>query len=117
MADRAGDCSTEFKLSFGDFPISEAVDEVIVHHPDCLHVCINNGGTHEEQEFGRETPLARIKTASVEKFKLSRVKQVSEATVDKYLSVFNAFFNWCEGSSPTCGAFLVFNNLQIWTVQ
>jgi integrase len=24
------------------------------------------------------------------------VKQVSEATVDKYLSVFNAFFNWCD---------------------
>jgi len=49
-----------------------------------------------EQEFGRESPLARIKTAAVEKFKLSRVKQVSEATVDKYLSVFNAFFNWCD---------------------
>ena len=25
------------KLCCGDFPISEAVDEVIVHHPDCLH--------------------------------------------------------------------------------
>ena len=45
----AADCSTDLKLGFGDFPISEAVDEVIVHHPDCLHVCINNGGTHEAE--------------------------------------------------------------------
>jgi hypothetical protein len=29
-------------------------------------------------------------------FKLGRVKEVSEATVDKYLSVFKAFFNWCD---------------------
>jgi integrase len=49
-----------------------------------------------EKEFGRDTSLARIPTAAVEKFKLSRVKQVSEATVDKYLSVFKAFFNWCD---------------------
>jgi hypothetical protein len=28
-----------------------------------------------EQEFGREIPLARIKTAAVEKFKLSRVNK------------------------------------------
>src|SRR5256885_13254971 len=34
---------------FGDFPISEAVDEVIVHHPDCLHMCIYNSGTHEAE--------------------------------------------------------------------
>src|ERR1051326_1769687 len=40
---------TELKLCCGDFPISEAVDEVIVHHPDCLHVCINNGGTHKAE--------------------------------------------------------------------
>ena len=49
-----------------------------------------------EKEFGRDTSLARITTAAVEKFKLSRVKEVSEATVDKYLSVFKAFFNWCD---------------------
>ena len=49
-----------------------------------------------EKEFGRDTSLARIATAAVEKFKLSRVKEVSEATVDKYLSVFKAFFNWCD---------------------
>jgi Phage integrase SAM-like domain len=49
-----------------------------------------------EKGLGRDTPLARITTAAVEKFKLSRVKEVSEATVDKYLSVFKAFFNWCE---------------------
>src|SRR3989454_7069799 len=36
-----------FKLGCGDFPISEAVDEVIVHHSDCLHMCIYNSGTHE----------------------------------------------------------------------
>src|SRR6266446_3972743 len=34
---------------FGDFPISEAVDEVIVDHPDCLHVCMDNGGTHKTE--------------------------------------------------------------------
>jgi hypothetical protein len=45
-----------------------------------------------EKEFGKDTPLARITIAAVEKFKLSR----SEATVDKYLSVFKAFFNWCD---------------------
>jgi integrase len=49
-----------------------------------------------EKEFIRDTPLARITTATVEQFKLSRVKEVSEATVDKYLSVFKAFFNWCD---------------------
>lgn len=47
-----------------------------------------------EKEFGRDIPLARITTAAIEKFKLGRVKEVSEATVDKYLSVFTAFFNW-----------------------
>jgi hypothetical protein len=46
----ASDCRTEvLKLGCSDFPISEAVDEVIVHHSDCLHVCINNGGTHEAE--------------------------------------------------------------------
>jgi hypothetical protein len=49
-----------------------------------------------EKEFGRDTSLARITTSAVEKFKLSRVKEVSEATVDKYLSAFKAFFNWCD---------------------
>ncbi len=49
-----------------------------------------------EKQFGRDTPLARITTAAVDKFKLNRVKEVSEATVDKYLSVFKAFFNWCD---------------------
>jgi integrase len=49
-----------------------------------------------EKEFGRDIPLARITTAAIEKFKLGRVKEVSEATVDKYLSVFKAFFNWCD---------------------
>ena len=48
-----------------------------------------------EKEFGRDIPLARITTA-IEKFKLGRVKEVSEATVDEYLSVFKAFFNWCD---------------------
>ena len=46
-----------------------------------------------EKEFGRNIPLARITAAAVETFKLGRVKEVSEATVDKYLSVFKAFFN------------------------
>jgi site-specific recombinase XerD len=49
-----------------------------------------------ENEFGRATRLARITTAGVEQFKLSRRKKASEATVDKYLSVFKAFFNWCD---------------------
>jgi len=49
-----------------------------------------------EKEFRRDLPLARITTAAIEKFKLGRVKEVSEATVDKYLSVFKAFFNWCD---------------------
>jgi len=49
-----------------------------------------------EKEFGRNIPLARITAAAVETFKLGRVKEVSEATVDKYLSVFKAFFNWCD---------------------
>src|SRR5215831_12245161 len=49
-----------------------------------------------EKEFGRNIPLARIMAAAVETFKLGRVKEVSEATVDKYLSVFKAFFNWCD---------------------
>src|SRR5207253_10375696 len=35
------------KLCCGDLPISEAIDKAIVHHPDCLHVCINNGRTDE----------------------------------------------------------------------
>ena len=29
-----------FKLGCGDFAMSEAVDEVIVHHSDCLHMCV-----------------------------------------------------------------------------
>jgi len=37
-----------------------------------------------EKEFDRDIPLARITTAAIEKFKLGRVKEVSEATVDKY---------------------------------
>ena len=49
-----------------------------------------------ETKFGRDISLARITTAAVEKFKLGRVKEVSQATVDKYLSVFKAFFNWCD---------------------
>src|SRR5437660_3044131 len=39
--------SSSIKLGCGDFPISEAVDEVIVHHSDCLHMCVYNSGTHE----------------------------------------------------------------------
>jgi hypothetical protein len=35
--------------AFGDFPVSEAVDEVIVHHSDSLHVCVYDRGTHEAQ--------------------------------------------------------------------
>ena len=37
------------KLRGGDFPISEAIDKVIVYHSDCLHVCINNCRTHEAE--------------------------------------------------------------------
>src|SRR5207245_4440273 len=41
------------KLGCGDFPISEAVDEVIVHHSDCLHMCVYNSGTHEAESAVR----------------------------------------------------------------
>ncbi len=37
------------KLGCGDFPMSEAVDEVIVHHSDCLHMCVYNSGTDEAE--------------------------------------------------------------------
>src|SRR4029079_4617185 len=36
-------------LACGDFPISEAVDQVIVHHSYCLHVCVYGSGTHEAE--------------------------------------------------------------------
>jgi len=32
-----------------NFPISEAVDEVIVHHSNCLHMGVNDRGTHEAE--------------------------------------------------------------------
>src|ERR1700730_6727906 len=47
-----------------------------------------------EKELGRETPLARINTATVEDIKLKRADAVSPATVDRYLQVLKALFNW-----------------------
>src|SRR2546427_13069073 len=48
------------KLRRGDFPISEAVDEVIVHHSDCLHMCVYNSGTHECESAAFQVLAERI---------------------------------------------------------
>src|SRR5262249_45591002 len=37
------------KLHLADFAISEALDEVVVHHSDCLHMCVYNSRTHEAE--------------------------------------------------------------------
>jgi integrase len=47
-----------------------------------------------EKELGKSTPLARITTATVEEVKLKRADDASEATVDRSLQAFKAFFNW-----------------------
>src|SRR5947209_14997678 len=49
-----------FKLGCGDFAISEAVDEVIVHHSDCLHMCVYNSGTHECESAAFQVLAERI---------------------------------------------------------
>src|SRR5262245_25974551 len=39
----------EVKLHLADLAISEALDEVVVHHSDCLHMCVYNSRTHEAE--------------------------------------------------------------------
>ena len=48
------------KLRCGNFPISEAVDEVIVHHADCLHVRVDDGGTDEAESAALEILAERV---------------------------------------------------------
>lgn len=47
-----------------------------------------------EKELGKSTPLARITTACVEDVKLKRAENAREATVDRSVQAFKAFFNW-----------------------
>ena len=44
----------------GDFPISEAADEVIVHHADGLHVRVNDGRTDEAESAVLEILAERV---------------------------------------------------------
>src|ERR1700720_278850 len=41
--------------------ISETVDEVIVHHADRLHVCINDGRTNEAESPGFKILAKRVR--------------------------------------------------------
>src|SRR5262245_11330885 len=50
----------KLKLRCGYFPISEAVDEVVVHHADCLHMCVYNSGTHEAESAVFQVRAERI---------------------------------------------------------
>src|SRR5262249_7338034 len=47
-------------LGLRDFPISEAPDEVIVHHSHCLHVGVNDGGTYEAESTAFQVFAKRI---------------------------------------------------------
>ena len=48
------------KLGCGDFPISEAFDEVVVHHSHCLHMGVNDRGTHESESTAFQVFAQRI---------------------------------------------------------
>src|SRR5690242_1649474 len=42
------------------FPISEAFDEVVVHHSHCLHIGVNDRGTHEFESTAFQVFAQRI---------------------------------------------------------
>src|SRR5437762_3880329 len=43
-----------------DLSISKTVDEVIVHHADCLHVRVDDGGTDETESAALEILAERV---------------------------------------------------------
>ena len=47
-----------------------------------------------ESKIDRDTHLAKISTALIERAKIESASEVSQATVDKRLAVLKAFFNW-----------------------
>src|SRR5262249_25338810 len=48
------------KLGCGEFSISEAADEVIVDHSNCLHMCVDDSGTHEAESAVFQVLAERI---------------------------------------------------------
>ena len=48
-----------------------------------------------EAAFPPETPLSDMSTRQIEQIKLDRAERVSRSTVDTYVAVLKAFFNWC----------------------